>query len=329
MRPVSRLAMGRSLDGARVSQRLPAQAFKMGRRWRVLVLGCGDVGERAACRLGAWVRKAAMSGRGLKHDEWRARGWLPVAASLDSPTSLRRWAGWADAVLHAAPPPSDGQVDPRTGAWLRALARHRGLSQRRGAVQGWAPTRPRLCYISTTGVYGDAAGGWRSETDLPAPRNPRAWRRVDAEQRLRRAGQQGWCRLSVLRAPGIWALDRPHGDPRDRIRQGLPVPLPHEDVHTHHIHADDLARAVLRAWMRARPLRVCNVVDETAMTMGAYYRALAQAWNLPLPPMLPKTDLAAALGPMRMSFLSESRRIRADRMRHELGLVLLHPKALL
>jgi NAD dependent epimerase/dehydratase family enzyme len=81
--------------------------------------------------------------------------------------------------------------------------------------------------------------------------------------------------------------------------------------------------------MRSRPLRVCNVVDETAMTMGAYYRALAQAWNLPLPPMLPKTDLAAALGPMRMSFLSESRRIRSDRMRQELGLVLLHPKALL
>jgi hypothetical protein len=40
-------------------------------------------------------------------------------------------------------------------------------------------------------------------------------------------------------------------------------------------------------------------------------------------------DLAAALGPMRMSFLSESRRIRSDRMRQELGLVLLHPKALL
>jgi len=51
-------------------------------------------------------------------------------------------------------------------------------------------------------------------------------------------------------------------------------------------------------------------------------------WNLPLPPRISRAQAQDQLTPMVMSFLNESRRICADRMRQELGLRLRYPTVL-
>ena len=98
----------------------------------------------------------------------------------------------------------------------------------------------------------------------PAPciRPPTARaRRVDAEARVRHHGRAFGVRVSVLRVPGIYALDREGGDPRERVRRGTPVLAPDDDVYTNHIHADDLARACVAALLRGAPQRVYHVSD--------------------------------------------------------------------
>jgi len=125
--------------------------------------------------------------------------------------------------------------------------------------------------------------------------------------------------------PGIYALDRAGGDPRDRVVRGTPVLAAADDVHTGHIHADDLARACVAALHRGRPQRVVNVVDDSALKMGDYFDLVADRFALPRPPRVSRDEAATRLSPLQMSFLAESRRLVNERMKRELRVVLRHP----
>jgi nucleoside-diphosphate-sugar epimerase len=141
------------------------------------------------------------------------------------------------------------------------------------------PEGARLVYVSTTGVYGDCAGASFDETRRVRPQNARAVRRVDAETVLR-AWAGAATALSILRVPGIYAADRL---PLERLHKGC-RPWRPEDVHTNHIHADDLARICLAAMRAGAPNRVYHAVDDTDLKMGDYFDAVADAAGLPRPP---------------------------------------------
>ena len=125
--------------------------------------------------------------------------------------------------------------------------------------------------------------------------------------------------------PGIYALDRDGGDPRERVRKATPVLRTEDDVFTNHIHADDLARACVLALWRGRPGRVLHVCDDTELRMGDHFDLVADRFGLPRPPRLSRAEAAAVLSPMQMSFLGESRRLRNQRMKGELRLALRYP----
>ena len=299
------------------------------RRASVLLAGCGDVGQRIGALLAARGLRPIGTLRTPEHaSALRGLGIVPLRLDLD--TRLPRLAAWCGKVIHLAPPPTEGTQDPRTRRLIAALSRPaRGL---------WGPAcashdpsarvrtaRPlagaRWVYISTTGVYGDCAGAQFDETRPVAPANPRAQRRVAAERLWRQAARQG-ARASVLRVPGIYAHDRL---PLARLRQGLPALLPHDDVHTNHIHADDLARIGLAALWRGRPGRVVHAVDDSDLRMGDYFDQVADAAGLPRPPRVPAAELAARVSPMMLSFMSESRRLRNRRLKQELRVRLRYP----
>lgn len=306
------------------------------RQSRVLIVGCGDVGQRAAQQLLPRCRVLALTSSPERMAALRARGITPLLGNLDDARSLARLAALAPRVLHLAPPPGQGASDPRTARLLQALARPavRRRGGRLGAVGGVCGTGLRsLVYGSTSGVYGDAQGAWLDETRAVAPATDRGRRRVDAERRVRAFGRRMALRhggaATVLRIPGIYALDREGGDPRERVRKGSPVLNAADDVFTNHIHADDLARACVLALWRARPGRgrgrVFNVCDDTELRMGDYFDFVADRFGLPRPPRLSRAEAAAALSPMQMSFMGESRRLHNRRMKDELRLVLRHP----
>ena len=179
------------------------------RRQRLLIIGCGDVGQRVVQQLhhGWQVIGVARSDETLQ--KIRAAGAMAMQAD-----DAHRLARWATHILHAAPPASrDGEVTDRlTRGWLQALARARGQRARMTSRPGrthrlgarsmgsllavpapatQAPSRsrhtpaPRLVYLSTTGVYGDRGGAFTRETDTLQPLTDRARRRVDAERQVR------------------------------------------------------------------------------------------------------------------------------------------------
>jgi nucleoside-diphosphate-sugar epimerase len=281
------------------------------RRRSLLIVGCGDVGLRVLPLVRGRWQVFALSSSPERLPQLRAAGAVPLLGNLDEPATLGRLAGLPDAVLHLAPPPGSGRTDPRTAALLAALAR----GGRVGA----------FVYASTTGVYGDRGGARIDETALPQPLTDRAWRRVDAETRVRHFGRHQGARTALLRIPGIYALDRDGGDPRERVRRGSPALRAEDDVYTNHIHADDLARACVAALARARPQRVVNVCDDTELLMGDYLDLVARLAGLPPVPRLSRAEAAQALSPMTMSFMGESRRIGNERLKRELRLVLHHP----
>lgn len=284
------------------------------RRERVLIVGCGDVGLRAARLLQPRVRLLALTSSPERVVQLRAAGLTPIVADLDRPASLRRLAGLADRVIHLAPPP---RVE--SGAWWRD-ARTTSLVrtlQRRSAPRS-------LVYGSTSGVYGDCQGKWIDETHALRPDTPRAHRRVDAERAVRWLGRSG-VRVRVLRIPGIYAPDRQGGTPRERLARGTPVLRREDDVYTNHIHADDLARACTLALWRGSPQRAYNVSDDSELLMGDYFDLAADLYGLARPPRLGREEAQSQLPLQLLSFMGESRRLDNARMKRELRLRLRFP----
>jgi len=273
-------------------------------RPRLLLVGCGDVGMRLLPLLVARYRVFAMTRDPERCAALRAAGAVPVIADLDQPASLARLRGLAPLVVHLAPPRPEGERDVRTRNLAAVL-----------------PEGTRIVYVSTTGVYGDCGGELVSETRSVAPRNARAGRRVDAERSLRAWARRNGGQLSILRVPGIYAVDRL---PLKRLREGTPALLPDDDVYTNHIQADDLARIIVQALRHALPNRVYHAVDGTRLKMGDYFDAVADAWGLPRPPRLAREQLRAQVSPVLLSFMSESRRLDNARLR-ELGVRLRYP----
>lgn len=274
-------------------------------RPRLLIVGCGDVGMRLLPLLAAKYRVFALTSQPERRAELRALGAVPVVADLDRPATLARLRGIAPWVLHLAPPQPDGEHDRRTRHLVAALGEAR-----------------RMAYVSTSGVYGDCGGALVHEHRPVAPRNARARRRVDAERILRAWALATGASLSILRVPGIYADDRL---PLRRLEQGTPALRAEDDVYTSHVHADDLARIVLAALLRGRPGRVVHAVDRTRMKMADYFDAVADAFGMNRPPRLARAELQAAVSPMLLSFMSESRQLDDTRLRRELRVRLRHP----
>lgn len=256
-------------------------------------------------------RLLALTSTPSRAEALRGAGAVPLIGNLDEPATLSRLAGLADAVLHLAPPPLQGTTDPRTRHLLEALAR-------KGRVRC-------LVYGSTSGVYGDCGGAHFDETRGVNPGTDRARRRVDAESRIRWFGRAHGVRVSILRIPGIYAVDRDGGHPRERLLRGTAVLTAEDDVYTNHIHADDLARACVAALVRGLPQRVVHASDDTDLTMGDYFDLAADLCGLPRPPRISRQAAREQLSPMLLSFMSESRRLDNLRLKRELRLVLRYP----
>jgi nucleoside-diphosphate-sugar epimerase len=284
------------------------------RRERVLIVGCGDVGLRAVRALRGRVTLRALTPTPERVDELRAAGVMPLIGNLDESRSLARLAGLATRVVHLAPPATE-----HSGQWwrdFRTLALLRRLALR---------SQPSsIVYASTSGVYGDCGGALITEARTPAPRTPRAQRRLDAERLVRHFGRRTGVRVSVLRVPGIYAPDRP-GGARERLLQKAPVLRDEDDVYTNHVHADDLARIAVAALWRGAPQRIYHANDDTQLKVGQYYDLVADFYGLPPLPRVPRSAAQRELSLNALSFMNESRRMSNLRMKRELRLKLAYP----
>lgn len=270
---------------------------------RALIAGCGDIGLRVAQRL----RKAGGEVTAILRDPQKRAALDAIGAEvriedLDRPQDAGDWP-W---LFWFAPPPAEGDTDARLRNWL-------------GAQCG---TIGRLVYISTSGVYGDCDGRWIDESEPLRPQSARARRRADAE-----AGLAAWCRGAgaqhvILRVPGIYGPGR---WPLQRLHAGLPVLRTEDSPYSNRVHAEDLAdAAVLAAW-RGRDGAAYNIADGAPTTMADYFLRCARYFGLPEPAVVDRDEARSVFTPAMWSFMEESKRLRIDRARDELGFAPRYP----
>jgi nucleoside-diphosphate-sugar epimerase len=274
---------------------------------RLLIIGCGDVGQRMLPILVKSHKVYVLTSQTEKLPLFRQAGAHPIHGNLDDSSTLHRLSQIADTVLHLAPPNPNGLSDLRTKSLIQALSKGRRVR--------------RFIYISTTGVYGDCGGQLISETQAVQPHNLRAVRRVDAERQLRAWATQQGISVVILRVPGIYAGNRL---PVERLQKGTPALIDSEDVFTNHIHADDLARLTILSMYRASSQRVINACDNSNLKMANYFDLVADKINLPRPPRVNKETLKTMVSPQLLSFMQESRRISNARLQ-EIGFKFLYP----
>jgi len=254
-------------------------------------------------------RVFALVRNSSKFTRLRTLGVIPIMGDLDNRNSLSRLAGLSNVVLHFAPPQNQGEIDTRTRNLLSVLS------------QDSEPKR--LIYLSTSGVYGDCLGSWISESHLLNPQTARARRRVDAEVQIREWAIRNGVQASILRVPGIYAADRL---PLERLRTGSPSIVSNEDSYTNHIHADDLARIVIKTLHNGKPNRIYHVCDDSEMKMGDYFDIVADAFDLPCPVRKSRAEVEPSVSPVLWSFMNESRRLINHRMKQELKVSLRYTK---
>jgi nucleoside-diphosphate-sugar epimerase len=206
-------------------------------------------------------------------------------------------------------PPQPGTGDP-------VLADPQAVAAIRGAGRlGWAG------YLSTTGVYGDHAGGWVDEDTPPAPASARGAARLAAEEGWRALCAEAGLPLAIFRLAGIYGPGR---SPFERLRAGTAQAVVKPGQLFSRIHVEDIAAAL--ATSMARPpqgVAVYNLADDLPAPPQEVLWHAADLAGLPRPPAVPFD--AADLSPMALSFYAESKRVRNDRIKRELGLQLRHP----
>ncbi|MCB6183851.1 sugar nucleotide-binding protein [Leeia sp. TBRC 13508] len=289
----------------------------------LLLVGAGDIAKRILPWLLTRFRVHVVVRREAQANSWQTAGALPIRVDLDLLPTQRRAIPRYAYILHFAPPnDTTGELDRRTQQLL-AWIMHQPKQRNQASICNKNNILPqRLVYISTSGVYGDCQGNWVEESQMVNPQTLRAKRRLSAEKQLRAWGGVAARSVSILRVPGIYALDRL---PLARLENQLPSLLESEDSYTNHIHADDLARIAAFALFRGKNRRIYHAVDDSDLKMGDYFEAVATYAQLPKPERVTREEASKRLSPVMMSYLNESRRLRNQRLKQELRVKLKFP----
>ncbi|MEM0948344.1 MAG: SDR family oxidoreductase [Pseudomonadota bacterium] len=177
-----------------------------------------------------------------------------------------------------------------------------------------------LGYLSTTGVYGDHQGDWVDEdTDL-TPATKRGQQRVRAEAAWTAHARTHGLPLHIFRLAGIYGPGR---GPFAKVRAGTARRIVKPGQVFSRIHVDDIAQVLVASILRPNPIRAYNLCDDDPAPPQDVIAHAARLLGLPLPPEIPFDE--AEMSPMGRSFYAESKRVRNDRIKDELGVKLLYP----
>lgn len=171
-------------------------------------------------------------------------------------------------------------------------------------------------YLSTTGVYGDQGGDWVDEDAPLTPSTKRGKARVAAEAAWADLGLP----LHIFRLAGIYGPGR---GPFEKVRRGTARRIIKEGQVFSRIHVDDIAATVFASIQHPNPGAAYNVCDDDPAPPQDVIAHAAELLGLPLPPAVPFED--ADMTPMARSFYSDSKRVKNERIKKELGVELKYP----
>lgn len=175
-------------------------------------------------------------------------------------------------------------------------------------------------YLSTTGVYGDHAGGWVDEDCVLAPATRRGKARVLAEAEWQALAAASGLPLHIFRLAGIYGPGR---GPFAKVRDGTARRIIKPGQVFSRIHVEDIAQVLAASIARPAPGTAYNVCDDDPAPPEDVIAHAATLLGLPLPPALRYDE--AEMTAMARSFYAESKRVRNERIKRDLGVKLLYP----
>lgn len=258
----------------------------------------------------------------------KERGWRITGTSRSAEGAARIRAAGYDAAVY------DGSSPDRAITQALETATHVVVSAPPGrdgdpvlfqlrADLAAAPALGWVGYLSTIGVYGDRDGAWVDETTPEAPQSDRSRRRLEAERAwlsLAGADAEDRLRIQVFRLAGIYGPGRSAvgqvlaGRARRIIKPGQVF---------NRIHVEDIAETLIAAIDRGGRHRVYNVTDDEPAPPQDVIALAARLLDLPLPAEVPFDE--AGLSDMARSFYAETKRVRNDRIKEDLGVILNYP----
>ena len=225
---------------------------------RLLIAGCGDLGNRLAARLAGW------QGHGLRRNVSRlAAGIVPVRADLSDPSTLQVAAGDWDAVIYTATP---GERTPE-GYRQAYVSGMRALLKRVRCG--------RLIMVSSTAVFGQDDGSWVDEASPTEPQRFNGEILLEAERVAQDAGG------IVVRFSGIYGPGR---DYLVRSVRNGPVECRRDPpIWTNRIHSEDCAAALAHLLGIERPQALYLASDARPAPRWEVLEWLAERLGVPGP----------------------------------------------
>jgi len=238
-------------------------------------------------------KRAVLAKRGIQAFLFdRDRAMADPARALAGTTHL----------LSSVPP--DRRGDPVMDHHATDLRQLRGIA--------WAG------YLSTTGVYGDRQGDWVDETSALQPSGERGLRRLAAERAWLALGlPMHLFRLAGIYGPGRSALDTVRAGKARRIDKPGQV--------FSRIHVADIATVLLASIDKPNPGAAYNVCDDDPAPPADVITEACRLLNVPPPPLEDFDQAKATMSEMARSFYADSKRVRNDRIKRELGVALNYP----
>jgi nucleoside-diphosphate-sugar epimerase len=227
------------------------------------------------------------------------------SASTPSERALAAAIADATAILVSVAP--DGGVDPVLARWSDAIAA--------------APHLGAIVYLSTVAVYGNHDGRWIDETTPLQPALTRARDRIEAERAWAAIGAARGVPVAVIRVAGIYG---PGANALEAVKAGRARRIVKPGQVFNRIHVADLAQIIDQAFAR-RADGVFNAADDEPTAPSDPIVYAATLLGVAPPPEVAFADAKTAMSPFAASFYGESKRVRNDRIKTELGVVLRYP----
>jgi len=256
--------------------------------------------DRIAGTVTTRKKAAAIAGAGIGGHKVEAFVFDGTEASPEVTAALMD----ASALLVSVPP---GEHDPV----LRHFA----------DIIAGAPQLQTIVYLSTVGVYGDHSGAWVDETTACTPASDRSRERLAAEQAWTALGARAAKPVAILRLSGIYG---PAQNALVQVTRGSAKRIDRAGQVFNRIHVADIAQAIDAAFA-GHADGIFNVTDDEPTPQGVPIAFAAELLGVSPPPEIPFADAAKTMSPMALSFYGESKRVRNDKLKRELGVTLRYP----
>jgi len=260
---------------------------------KVLIAGCGDVGNALAARLltegcDVWGVRRRVEALGEGVQPWRI--------DLTEPSGFRTPPAPFDYLFYTA------SADRRDEDHYRSIYVD-GLRNLLAALRKAGSPLRRVFFTSSTAVYGQSAGEWVDETSPTEPLGFNGRVLLDAEAIVREAPETGInVRLSGIYGPGRTRLVR-------KVWSGEAVAT---RSWTNRIHVEDCAGALHHLMRIEKPEGLYLASDDEPATTAEVVTWLSVELGVPAPP-----EPAAENQPKRLNKRCRTTRLRESGYRFE------------